>query len=200
MVCTGATMKPNPLLDGREFLSDRKYGYLDRAGRRADPRRIRPGLVVLRRSGSCADRGWHLPARYGYIDANGNKVIPLTLTSASSFKDRLALVRRRGRKWREVTLVIDPAGKVVLEAPHRGLEPFSEGLAAVWSGQAFGFMDIKGHWAIEPQFDQVEPFKNGLAEVQRGDWYGLIDAAGNFAWGPTTEGAVNRVLEWEWTS
>ena len=180
-------MKPNPLLDGREFLSDRKYGYLDRAGRVLIPGEydlawsFSEGLAVVQ-------IGDGIAARYGYIDANGNKVIPLTLTSASSFKDRLALVRRRGRKWREVTLVIDPAGKVVLEMPHRGLEPFSEGLAAVWSGHAFGFMDIKGHWAIEPQFDQAEPFKNGLAEVQRGDWYGLIDAAGNFAWGTDHRG------------
>ena len=85
--------------------------------------------------------------------------------------------------------MINPAGRVVLEAPYRILEPFSEGLAAAWSGEAFGFIDIEGRWAIEPQFDQVEPFEDGLAEVQRGDWFGLIDDTGEFAWGPTIEGA-----------
>ena len=200
VVCTGGTMKPNPISDAHEFLSNRKYGYLDRAGRLLIPGdydlawSFSEGLAVVQ----IGDGIYR--ARYGYIDANGNKVIPLSLTSASSFKDGLALVRRRGRKWREITLVIDPAGKVVLEVPHRVLEPFSEGLAAVWPGEAYGFIDIEGHWVIKPQFDQVEPFKNGLAEVQRGDWYGLIDKAGKFIWGPTTEGGVNRVFESEWTS
>ena len=97
-------------------------------------------------------------------------------------------------------MVINRAGRVVLELSYQGVEPFSEGLAAASSGEVYGFIDIEGRWVIEPQFDQVEPFKDGLAEVQRGDWYGLINAAGNFVWGPTTEGAVNRVIESEWTS
>ena len=33
VVCTGGTMKPNAILGGRELLSNRKYGYLDRTGR-----------------------------------------------------------------------------------------------------------------------------------------------------------------------
>jgi WG containing repeat len=90
----------------------------------------------------------------------------LTLTSASAFKNGLALVRRQGRKWREVILVINPAGRVVLEVLSR-LEPFSEGLAAASSGDAYGFIAIEGRRVIEPQFDQLEPFKDGLAEVQR---------------------------------
>src|SRR4051812_23359552 len=119
---------------------------------------------------------------------------------ASPFKDGLALVRRRGRKWRGVGLVIDPAGRVVLEVSYQGLQPFSEGLAAASSGDAYGFIDLEGRWVVEPQFDQVEPFKEGLAEVQRGDWYGLIDKTGQFVWGPTTERAAIRVFDSEWTS
>jgi WG containing repeat len=88
----------------------------------------------------------------------------------------------------------------LLEVPYTGLQPFSEGLAAAWSGEAYGFIDVEGRWVIEPQFDMVEPFKNGLAGIQRGDWYGLIDKTGNFVWGPTTEGSVNRTIEMEWSS
>ena len=33
VVCTGGTMKPNPIFGGGEWLVDRKYGYLDRTGR-----------------------------------------------------------------------------------------------------------------------------------------------------------------------
>jgi WG containing repeat len=200
VVCTGGSMKPNAVLGRREVLSDRKYGYLDRMGRLVISGEydlaysFSEGLAVVQiGDGICR-------ARYGYIDANGNRIIPLTLTSATSFKDGMAIVRRRGRKWREVSVVINPAGQVVLEVPLRGLEPFSEGLAAASAGDTYAFIDIEGRRVIGAQFDQVAPFENGLAEVQRGDWYGLIDKAGHFVWGPATEGAVNRVVDSEWTS
>jgi hypothetical protein len=200
VVCTGGTMKPNPLLSGLEVLSNRKYGYIDPTGRLVIPGEydlacsFSEGLAVVQiGDGICR-------ARYGFIDADGIRIIPLTLTSAGSFRNGLAVVRRRGRKWRSVSLVMNPAGRVVLEVPYRGLDPFSEGLAAALSGEAYGFIDFDGHWVIEPQFDQVKPFENGLAEVHRGDWYGLIDKTGKFAWGPTTEDAINCAIDSEWTS
>ena len=94
VVCTGGTMKPNPLLNGREVLSARKYGFIDRTGRVVIPGEFdlacsfSEGLAVVQ-IGDAIRR-----ARYGYIDANGSRIIPLTLTSASSFKNGLALVRR----------------------------------------------------------------------------------------------------------
>ena len=109
-------------------------------------------------------------ARYGYIDPTGDQVMTPKLTSASSFKNGLAVVRRRGRRYRQVSLVINRSGQVVVELPFQRLEPFFEGLAAASSGAAYGFIDIENRWVIKPQFDQVEPFKDGLAEVQRGDW------------------------------
>ena len=126
-------------------------------------------------------------------------MIPLKLSAASDFKNGLAIVRRRGRKWRETTLVINLAGQVILEVPYRSVQPFSAGLAAASTGDLYGFIDIKGCWVIEPQFDQVGAFTDGLAEVQCGDWYGLIDNAGKFVWGPTTEGSINCEIEMEWT-
>jgi hypothetical protein len=200
VVCTGGTLKPNPLLDGRELLSDRKYGYIDRMGRLLIPgdydsaHSFSEGLAVMQYGRDICR------ARCGYIDVNGKQMIPPNWTWASWFKNGLALVHRRGRKWRGVSLVINRAGQVVLQLPYPIVEPFSEGLAAASSGEAFGFIDIEGHWAIEPQFDQIKPFQDGLAEVQRGDFYGLIDKSGSFVWGPTTEGSVYRVIDSEWTS
>jgi hypothetical protein len=94
--------------------------------------------------------------------------------------------------------VIDPDGQVITELSFPRVEGFSEGLAVVRTGADCGFIDITDQWIIEPQFDDCEPFHNGVAEVQRGDWYGLIDRTGKFIWGPTTEGAINRVIESEW--
>ena len=96
-------------------------------------------------------------------------------------------------------MVINLVGQVILEVPYRGVQPFSEELAAASVGDLYGFIDIKGCWVIEPQFDLVGPFANGLAEVHRGDWYGLIDNRGKFVWGPTTEGSMDCQPETEWT-
>jgi hypothetical protein len=201
LVCTGGTRKPNPLVDGRDMLTDRKFGFIDRAGRLVVPGHydlfsgsFSEGLAVVQ----IGDGMLH--CRYGYVDLNGRQVIAPTLKSATSFKDGVALVKKRGRRHRPLHFVIDPRGQVVAELTHPAIEAFSEGLAAASSGDIYGFVDIRGQWAIEPQFDQCEPFSHGVAEVQRGDWYGLIDTSGKFIWGPTTEGMVSRVIESEWVS
>jgi WG containing repeat len=137
-------------------------------------------------------------SEHGYIDPIGRRIVPLVFTMASAFSGGVALVRRRGRKWRATSLVIDRAGRVVLELPYPRIEPFSENLAAAGSGVAYGFLDREERWAIEPQFDQVASFRGGLAEVQHGDWYGLINPLGEFVWGPTTEGVLCVELESEW--
>jgi len=106
-------------------------------------------------------------------------------------------------------LLIDPTPRVkgfypseVVEDPQTHLPSHIEMRVTGGADEsiALDYKVIDGHWVIEPQFDLAEPFQDGLAEVQRGDWYGLIDRAGHFAWGPTTEGALNRVIETEWTS
>ena len=144
VVCTGGTMKPNAILGGRELLSNRKYGYLDRTGRLLIPGEFdiassfSDGRAVVQIGDVCRH------ARYGYIDVVGNRVIPLKLTAASDFRNGLAIVRRRGRKWRETTMVINLVGQVMLEVPYRVVQPFSEQLAAALTGDLYGFIDIKG--------------------------------------------------------
>ena len=200
VVCTGGIMKPNAILGGRELLSSRKYGYLDRTGRLLIPGKFdlassfSGGRAVVLIGADCRRM------RHGYIDVGGNPVIPLNLTATSDFQNGLAIVRRRGRKWRNTSLVINLSGQVMLEVPYHVVQPFSQELAAAWTGDLYGFIDITGRWVIEPQFDQVGAFTDGLAEVQRGDWYGLIDNDGQFVWGPTTEGSMSSVMEAEWTS
>jgi WG containing repeat/HEAT repeats len=199
VVCTGGTMKPNPILGGRELLSNRKYGYLDRTGRLLIPGEFDMALSFSDGMAVVQIGDFSRRARHGYIDAVGKRVIPLKLTAASDFQNGLAIVRRRGRKWRETTLVINPSGQVISAVPYRRVQPFSEGLAAALTGDLYGFIDIKGCWVIEPQFDTVGPFTNGLAGVERGDWYGLVDNGGNFVWGPTTEGSMHCEIETEWS-
>lgn len=51
---------------------------------------------------------------------------------------------------------------------------FSGGLAVALSNYKWGYVDLDGHWAIPPIFDQAEAFVDGFAYVRSGDTCGLI--------------------------
>ena len=52
------------------------------------------------------------------------------------------------------------------------------------TGGKWGFIDRKGNWLINPQFDAVSPFRNGLAQVTLGGIRGYINTAGKYVWLP----------------
>ena len=93
VVCTGGAWKAGLLVDDELVFSDRKYGYIDRAGRlaiagdydEADGFSEGRAMVLVR------DRA----LRYGYIDTNGEQVLPLKFTYASEFREGVAPVRAR---------------------------------------------------------------------------------------------------------
>ena len=55
---------------------------------------------------------------------------------------------------------------------------FSEGLAAVQEGRKEGYINKKGKWVIEPQFNEAGDFSEGLASVKKGKKYIFIDKSG----------------------
>ncbi len=61
---------------------------------------------------------------------------------------------------------------------------FNDGLVPFRSGEKYGYLDINGDIAINPQFDSVSDFSEGLAciGVKNGDdmKYGYIDTSGNY--------------------
>jgi len=59
---------------------------------------------------------------------------------------------------------------------------YDNGLAAAreQKNEKWGFIDIKGNYAIAPQFEEATLFSNGLAGVRTGDKWGFIDVKGNF--------------------
>ena len=55
---------------------------------------------------------------------------------------------------------------------------FSEGVAAVWIGPQWGYIDKTGKIAIQPLFNDAYEFSDGLAIVKIGTKYGAIDKTG----------------------
>lgn len=87
-------------------------------------------------------------------------------------------------------------GKVVLSAPVDKVSSYyylEEGLIRAKKGDKWGFIDLKGQWAIPPQFLEegefppVSAFYEGRARVIRSGKSGFIDTEGNWVVEPTYE-------------
>ena len=75
---------------------------------------------------------------------------------------------------------IDKTGKTVIPFQYEELQPYGFGLAAAKKGGLYGYLDSKGNWAIQPQFEQVTGFgSDGYAVAFSGNTAYLIDAKGN---------------------
>lgn len=118
--------------------------------------------------------------KYGYLDPQGNEVIPCQYDRAGLFKDSRAYVSI-GNKWG----IIDRTGRVVLpiEYDNSGYRAeayiYHDGLALVEKDHFYGYVDIEGRPVIYPCFKNAYQFSEGLAPVYIGSW-GYIDTKGDF--------------------
>jgi len=127
--------------------------------------------------------------RYGFIDKDGKYVgTPVFLfvqpdySAASRQSDDVSLVRTVNDR----VGVMDRSGKIVIAdtADELGWSGFVDGLAPAATGGKWGYLDTKGKWAIEPQYEKAFGFKDGLATVKVGGRSGLIDHNGTFVVNP----------------
>jgi WG containing repeat len=111
--------------------------------------------------------------RYGYIDRNGNLVIPADLKLAKSLGYGFIGFSKTG-KWG----VMKVTGESVCAEMYHEILPFSEGLAAVRKGNRWGYIDTSGQEVIALKFEKAGDFQEGLARmVLKGRW-GYIDYSG----------------------
>ena len=159
--------------------------------------------------------------KVGYIDRSGKLQINPQFQSNGPFKEGLAsvcvgdcdsahLIGYRYTKNFEMEKLpqtfkfgfIDESGKMVINPAYEQVDSFSEGLAAVCSGQGcywgadnkdkekkWGYIDHTGAVVIAPQFETAAAFKEGLAAVSVGGKYGFIDKQGRFVVNPQYDSA-----------
>lgn len=146
-------------------------------------------------------QGWAtvscMPANY--IDINGNLMLDYSDETGIYFSDVYDFTNdgiahvRNGEGYSEG--YIDTNGKPVIDIKYFALGDFAENSLtyAYIFGEKYGFIDKKGNYIIEPQFDKAEDFDyNGYAKVNigyefdtvdgilaEGKW-GLIDKSGNY--------------------
>ncbi|RPI18453.1 MAG: hypothetical protein EHM58_05200 [Ignavibacteriae bacterium] len=118
--------------------------------------------------------------KWGYIDINGNVLIPYQFDGAGYFSEGLAVVRIGGLYG-----YINTSGQLVIPAIYREAHSFSEGLAGVSTGYKLGFIDTSGKLIIDTLYYEVSRFKFGLAlavdnkDGNQNEFYNYIDKNGN---------------------
>ena len=127
---------------------------------------------------------------FGFIDRNGNQVVPFRYFMATDFSEGLAAVTNDNGRWG----FIDHTGNEVVRPARRRtysrVWPLSEGLARVnsgWhpivAGGNWGFIDRAGNVIVPPRYDWAQDFNEGFVVVgvrTEDNYYrlGLINTAG----------------------
>lgn len=183
---------------------DLKWGYIDRTGAVKIPfqfslaGKFSEGLAPVRVD-SQVNGLWQ--SKFGYVDTSGTLAIPATFDQAGPFSEGLALVTTG-----ELSGYIDKTGAFAIPARFTQLmdhtSTFSEGLAAVrlapapvvTTGEArtstaapdsaWGYIDKRGEWVIQPRFRTASAFHDGVALVTDQSGYVYIRRSGEKAAGP----------------
>lgn len=113
---------------------------------------------------------------WGYKNTAGETAIPARYSAAQEFQDEVAFAAQEGLYG-----LLDRNGFWLAEPLWSGFLPFSEGRAAVKSGEKWGFIDETGTLVIDYKFREVGSFSCGRAMARTGSSYGYIDPLGNMA-------------------
>ena len=174
-----------------------QWGYLSRDGEVAVPleygQLMKPaeGFIAAAKGtwteGETAMSSPKFKGKYGFLDYEGNVLIPFDFVDAHSFQNGVAAVAVEGKyypKWG----FIDTCGKTVVPFRYYEVRNFREGLALVGrviDGEVrYGFISPDGEEVIAAQYASAREFRDGYAlvsEFSKGDFapFYLIDRAGN---------------------
>ena len=114
----------------------------------------------------------------GFIDKNGDVVIPTIFSFASNFSEGLAVVNFADEKHGYGYGYINKNGKTVIPLIYSMASPFSDGIASVAYKDKWGAIDKKGTWIINPTFDDLWEFDNNLAAAKLKNRWGFINKKG----------------------
>lgn len=113
--------------------------------------------------------------KWGFLDREGNRVIPMRYDSAGDFHEGLARVTVGMKHDEDGQLsggqsgFMDRTGKAVLRFSYQWAGDFAEGVAPVGSFGTLSYVDKKGKFLISKlPFTEIYPFSEGLARVREG--------------------------------
>jgi WG containing repeat len=180
---------PTRFVNGYAVIRDKRGSKPERRGYlRLDGTWIVEPKYVLATAFSCGRAQVFDGNSYGFINENGDEVIPLVFKDARRFSEDVAPVKL-DEKWS----YIDVVGNSAIRPQFDAAMPFNEGLARVSVNGSWGFINHAGEFVIPPQFAMVWDMHSGLAvaSTEKKSPKGFIDKTGKFAIEPAYEYVSN---------
>ena len=131
-----------------------------------------------------------LHQRWGLIDMQGNFLFPCEWAFPTRFVNGIAVIRdkRGSNPERRGYLRID--GVWLVEPKYVLAISFSCGMAQVFDGHMYGFINENGEEAIPLVFKDARSFSENLAPVKLDEKWGYIDTRGNSVIRPQFDAAM----------
>lgn len=128
--------------------------------------------------------------KWGFIDPNGEYVIPPQFDEAQSFSEGFAAVGFRQPDGNRIHGFIGPTGNWLVKPTFDVAYSFRGGLACVTTdGKKYGYIAKNGKYAIKPRFDYAEAFHEMKAVIIMNKKRGYIDIWGRVVADPIYEDA-----------
>lgn len=118
--------------------------------------------------------------KWGWVNDQGQEVIPLEYEEAGNFFNGVAPFKTRKNGWG----LLGKDGKPILEASLSEIANFRSGLARAKKDGKWGWLDTTGKFVIAPQFDDAKDFTGELAPAKLEKKWGLVDLNGQWVLRP----------------
>ena len=114
-----------------------------------------------------------LDGKYGFINKDGEEIIPCKYEDADAFSDGLAKVKS-AEGWG----FVNENGEEIIPCKYEDADAFSGGLARVKSAEGWGFVNEDGEEIIACKYEEACGFSEGLAGVKSADGWGFVNENG----------------------
>lgn len=125
-------------------------------------------LMIIICSCSTEERLYRITLRHnkqcGFINSNGEMIIPADYSYVYDFTEGLACVTKDGQSF-----YIDKNNTVVLKPNFKNAMPFSDGYAVVSENLKYGFINKKGMVVIPLTYNDARSFNNEVAWVKENE-------------------------------
>jgi len=113
----------------------------------------------------------------GFVDIEGNEMIPPIYRNAMSFSEGMSVVNLAVHKYG----LIDTDGKDIIPCKYDNVRSYQNGFARVEKGIYWAVIDENKNFVIsfDREYQYIEDFVNGLARVKKGTKWGIINLYGD---------------------
>ncbi|MBK9074218.1 MAG: WG repeat-containing protein [Flavobacteriales bacterium] len=173
--------------DGLAWAKDagKKVGFIDKTGRWVIEPKYEAATDMDPVSGMARVKDG---AATFYVDRDGNELHVNYGKDLGPFREGLA------DAWGEAIFLVDKEGVATWVRDTTALQVIQNDVVKVKRVESLGFIDKKGSWVIQPQFEATRSFKNGYCAVKQGELWGMIDRTGKWVIEPKFEGIKDMEL------